>query len=420
MNYITPPHKQQGLSIVELMIAIAIGLIITAAVSSVYISSKSSATYQNEVIKIQENGRLATDLIGRSLMSVSFQGCASLQSTPTITSGVSIISSSTLNTASANYNLQRLNFAQGIDGVNNVSGTSLLQTAIGTLPTGVSVKPGTDILAIYGTNGIAASVLQGEVASGVIAAVDLNNNQIRIEKNSEETGVCPSSPTSTRYSGFCPGDIVLANNCRAGRIFEVTSITNNGTSVDLNHGATGVNSSINVGNNPATWTPLSAAGQRFLTSDGAEVSKLLGRIYFVGTDNKLYVRESAASAPVAIIDSIDGRIEDLQVTYGISSSSTNDRSPNCFLTADRLGSAALPSVCTGTGQTANWSDVMSVKISFVIASNANNIAPVANTFNYKTDVTNSDSGVAAITAASNDKRLRRVYSTTITLRNRNK
>lgn len=52
-------RKQHGISLVELMIAMLIGLVITGAVTQVFLSSKLTFSMQSNMSRLQENGRFA-------------------------------------------------------------------------------------------------------------------------------------------------------------------------------------------------------------------------------------------------------------------------------------------------------------------------------------------------------------------------
>jgi type IV pilus assembly protein PilW len=68
--------KQLGLSLIELMVAILIGLIILVGVVQVVISSKTSFLGQEEMSFIQENSRYAIEVIGRDIQNAGYWGCA--------------------------------------------------------------------------------------------------------------------------------------------------------------------------------------------------------------------------------------------------------------------------------------------------------------------------------------------------------
>lgn len=59
--------RQTGFSLVELMIAITLGLIVLLAVGSIYIGSRQTYRVQEDNARIQEAGRYALEVIGRSI-----------------------------------------------------------------------------------------------------------------------------------------------------------------------------------------------------------------------------------------------------------------------------------------------------------------------------------------------------------------
>lgn len=61
------PRHQTGFSLVELMIAITLGLIVLLAISSIYIGSQQTYRVQEDNARIQEAGRYALEVIGRNI-----------------------------------------------------------------------------------------------------------------------------------------------------------------------------------------------------------------------------------------------------------------------------------------------------------------------------------------------------------------
>jgi type IV pilus assembly protein PilW len=59
--------RQRGLSLIELMVALVIGLIITAGVMQVFVTSKSTNTMTAGQVEMLENARYAMHLLGRDL-----------------------------------------------------------------------------------------------------------------------------------------------------------------------------------------------------------------------------------------------------------------------------------------------------------------------------------------------------------------
>lgn len=70
-------HKQRGLSIVEIMIAMLIGLILMGGVMQVFSSTRQSNRVQEATARMQETGRMALEIIARDVRMADFWGCAS-------------------------------------------------------------------------------------------------------------------------------------------------------------------------------------------------------------------------------------------------------------------------------------------------------------------------------------------------------
>ncbi|MCU0841351.1 MAG: PilW family protein [Thiobacillaceae bacterium] len=81
-----PGSSQAGLTMVELLISIAVGLLVMVAFGYLYMGSRQSFRVQDSVARIQENGRYALEVMGQDLRVTGFVGCGSLTSvTPALT-----------------------------------------------------------------------------------------------------------------------------------------------------------------------------------------------------------------------------------------------------------------------------------------------------------------------------------------------
>ena len=65
---------QRGFSLVELMVAMVLGLIILGALILTFTANKRSYESQNTFARIQENGRYAMDLIIKDLRLAGYWG----------------------------------------------------------------------------------------------------------------------------------------------------------------------------------------------------------------------------------------------------------------------------------------------------------------------------------------------------------
>jgi len=76
---------QGGFTLIELMISISLGLLITASVVELFVNNKTSYRVQDGLGRIQENGRYAQYILSREIRMAGFNGCGNLASiTPTI------------------------------------------------------------------------------------------------------------------------------------------------------------------------------------------------------------------------------------------------------------------------------------------------------------------------------------------------
>lgn len=68
---------QRGVSLVELMVSLALGLVLIAGVLSLYLSSQQSLRTHQGLARVQENARLALDLMAREIRTAGVIPCGS-------------------------------------------------------------------------------------------------------------------------------------------------------------------------------------------------------------------------------------------------------------------------------------------------------------------------------------------------------
>lgn len=64
--------QQLGLTLVELMVAMTLGLLVLLAVGSIYIGSRQTFRMQEDNARLQETGRYALEVMGRSIRQAGF------------------------------------------------------------------------------------------------------------------------------------------------------------------------------------------------------------------------------------------------------------------------------------------------------------------------------------------------------------
>jgi type IV pilus assembly protein PilW len=173
--------------------------------------------------------------------------------------------------------------------------------------------------------------------------------------------------------GFQQNDVLVVTNCTNADVFRVTNNPGSSGMVTLSH-----SSSSNTGNRVGTY------------DTDAFVIKLEQYTYFIGTNpsggSSLY-RDSLTSGTVEIADNV----QDMQIDYGI----------------DPSNSGAATSYVTASAVT-DWAQVVSARISLLLVSQENVLAQ-AQTYNFN---------ASAVTSTSSDRRMYRVFTTTVGVRNR--
>lgn len=179
--------------------------------------------------------------------------------------------------------------------------------------------------------------------------------------------------------GFVVGDVLMVTSCSNADIFRPTSVSTGSGTVTMAHG-----SSTNTGNRVGTY------------NSGGQVFKMDRYTYFIGTNafgkRALYRTNTANGTPVDTTELVED-IWDMQIEYG--------RDTDADGAADTYGDATA----VGT----NWPQVVSARISLLMASTENNIVATLQKYNFNG---------SSVTAAAGDRRLFQVLTSTIAVRNR--
>lgn len=204
--------KQLGLSLVELMISIALGLVLMAGVLQMFISTKTSYTVQQGMSRIQETGRMAMEFIGRDLRIVSQMGCVK-----TITPGKD--SANVVDPLNLNLGELHNNFLVGLMGYD--SSTTLEEAGItvatalisSTVPT-----PNSNIL-----------VIRGATEKGFPLNSDNTADDITVFAGS-------ASLSNNCIDGLCVNGAAVVSDCDSGVIFSPTGLEKSGQLLTVTHG----------------------------------------------------------------------------------------------------------------------------------------------------------------------------------------
>jgi type IV pilus assembly protein PilW len=70
-------RHQRGIGLVEIMVALTLGLVLMGGVLQVFISNKQTYRMQEAHARLQENGRFAMEKLSRDIREAGYWGCAS-------------------------------------------------------------------------------------------------------------------------------------------------------------------------------------------------------------------------------------------------------------------------------------------------------------------------------------------------------
>ena len=196
-----PPRAQSGFGLVELMIAMTLGLILLGSIGYVFIGSRGAFRVTDNLSRIQENARYALDVMGRDIRMAGYVGCGNIASMVVKTI--------------AKPPVPPMSAANALVGYNNGSGW--------TNPSSVPRVAG-DVLSVMGA-------FEG--------GVNLAGNLVPSNANVQVNG---------NPDGFEQGDVLMVTNCANADVFKVTNNPGSSGMVTLTH-----SNSSNSGNRVGTY-----------------------------------------------------------------------------------------------------------------------------------------------------------------------
>lgn len=121
-------ERQSGIALVELMIAMVLGLMLTGGVVQVFTAVRQTNRVHEDTSRMQESGRMALEIIGRDIRMADFWGCAN-----DVTNVVN-----NLNSAGAGYIDIGRGGVDGLEGAGGAPDTLILR---GGVDSGLGVEP---------------------------------------------------------------------------------------------------------------------------------------------------------------------------------------------------------------------------------------------------------------------------------------
>ncbi|HEX9877847.1 MAG TPA: PilW family protein [Gammaproteobacteria bacterium] len=365
---------QRGVTLIELMVAMVLGLLLTAGVIQVFIGNRATYAFNESLSWIQENARFAVDQIANNARMAGYAGCLS---------DVAVINN--LNSPNP-FRDDLENGLQGFEFLGTGTGQLFAAGAVDPMPLGnanawspalppelvnptARVIPGSDVLVVRYVNGDSNSL---------------------VTPFSDSAQVFVGGP-----SDFQEGEIVVVTDCQKASIFQITQVqlVGGGPDVNLAHS----NASYTPGNSaPSAWGPQQSYGL------GSEIARLQTVAFYVGRGESgqpslfqlRLQRIDATTSRVEPEELVEG-IDTMQVRYGVDTDA--DRQVDAWRTADAVAAAN------------DWGNVLSVEITL--------LARGAEEYGTETDTAIYNAGGMRFDPVD-DRRLRQVFTTTVGVRNR--
>jgi type IV pilus assembly protein PilW len=288
---VTPPRgkrsvstrkTQKGVSLVEIMIAMVIGLLLIAGVGQIYISSKQTYRLQDAQSRMQENARYTLELLSNDIRIAGYSGCANLNSI-------------TPNNVIANPPITALTATSALSGY-NASGSSW-DPALSSTLSGLSKPPlaGTDAITVQFGQGCGAHLIGNMNAKG--------DNILIMASNA---------------CGIEAGNALMVSDCTAADIFRAT-------------------------NDPAGSPQTIAHSDLHNTyQSDAEIFIFTSRTYYIangaGGQSALWrLDNNTATGGDNPVELVEG-VENMQILYG--EDTDNDRVPNRYFMVNSVGNLA--------------------------------------------------------------------------------
>lgn len=302
--------SQRGFGLVELMIAITLGLFLSAAVIQVFLATNSSSKVQDSLAQIQENARFAMRFLGKEIRMAGYMGCSS-------------IGNISVNVIAVPASAVDFSLATALVGEDNVVAGNALSAVVGS-----------DVLHLKKAS---------ENDVNVTGNMSSNNANLQIENNS---------------LGFENGDYVMVSDCLNADVFRiVNNPNNNGNGNAATTLAHSVGQGLNSSNNLSKLYQTDAEVFGFESVD--YFIRDTGRNTASGQAiNALYMRRLVAGSGgvvAAAVELVEG-VDDMQITYGVDT--------NADRAVDAYQSGAV---------VADWADVLSVRISLLLVASEENI-----------------------------------------------
>jgi len=367
-------HHSRGFTLVELMVATAVGLVILGGVLTVMANSKKNYSIQDSVARLQENARFAMHFINYDLRMAGYFGCSD-----DITEVHNQLNLSANGDSNDYFALFTDNRLEGLNAEADPTNEKWYPSLSTNIPD--NRVAGTDAFAVRFLDPTGIDVVQEMPTQS--ANLKVNQNTLLHE-----------------------GDIVMVTDCESADVFQITNLQ---ISADVKQDVVHNSGDDAFPGNNKDNSPHKLS-KRYGTD--AQIMRFNSFVYYIGTSStsgrpalyrqRLQTVSAAAGTTPTNEELVDG-VENMQILFG-EDTLRNDRVPDVYRTADEV---------------ADWNNVVAARV--VLLAYSQSSATEAGTYfagaddkTYNLAFSSSDSD--AVSGDTGDRIRRRFLATTM-LRN---
>ena len=359
----------KGVTLVELMIALALSSFLAIGVIQIYLDSRKTDDMGGALARIQETGRVALDIIVKDLRAMGHIGCLDPKNSAATDLIVAAKYSPLVDGDISKSGLRGYEVATGWADGTEFNDTDIESDAI----------PGSDVIAIQRVMSRGVRAVMGEGSNSMIK---LESNDLGIEKD----------------------DLVLVANCSQGHMWRISNVSNDGAQVLLEH------------NDSANFAAENNYDYSFDKEKGkgssAFVMKFMSLAYFVADTGR---KNSAGDAVFALYRQRDNLLNDAASSFTVEEVLEGVDTLQ-ILYGERLADDSIRFVPADTTDI-DMLSVESVRIG-VLVSSTRNVQQAQDMQSYLLPGGEVSPAPSEGLTHPVDRRVRRAFATTVYLRNR--
>jgi type IV pilus assembly protein PilW len=315
---------QKGLSLVELMISLTVGSVITAGVVQLFSANSETYGVMTGQSRMQESARFSLDFIGRDIYKAGYFGCFSSNEQLFWTA------------ASGDDIPYEFDLRSGLEGYNASAVDRVWNPVLDDLPTTVN---GTNTNVFEDGNGINTDDIVSGTDVITIRSLSQQDVEARLKQELIKAADINVVKPDDFELGIEEGDLAMIHDCEKATIFQVTGLADETDEIFFEH---------DVDEEGVPWDN-SFAELAIKNSFGTDayVSAIETNTYFIapgqGENNSGQAplslwRKSGTTSPVELVEGI----ENLQILYGVSTD--DDLTPNQYVSS--INDVSLKDVVT--------------------------------------------------------------------------